>query len=161
MSFFFSPNRYCFLLQGLLVLRAVRSCLFAKHRVLASFKFLAKQTASSSICDQNYVYLLKWSVKISILSRDSCDMPVWLGHFLPSATPSVSLWLFSRGYSRDPCHQIFVRSLRAHTRGENCEHLPLIFIPSRNAMRLWKHSYGSGNRWNLQWQRWISSFVNV
>ena len=39
--------------------RSAAPSLFAKHRVLARLKFLAKQTTSSSICDQNYVYLLK------------------------------------------------------------------------------------------------------
>ena len=33
--------------------------LFAKHRVLAGLQFLAKQTASSSICDQKHLFSVR------------------------------------------------------------------------------------------------------
>ena len=33
--------------------------LFAKHRVLAGIQFLAKQTASCSICDQKHLFAVR------------------------------------------------------------------------------------------------------
>ena len=45
--------------------------LFAKHRFLAGIQFLAKQTASSSICDQKHLFTVVREVDIVVMVMHS------------------------------------------------------------------------------------------
>ena len=140
--------------------------LFAKHRVLAGLQFLAKQTASSSICDQNHAFTERVRHRghcHALSGRDisvTCCPSVGLGH------SRLQQPLFLACYFREVLHAIHVIKYLStlctwQWRGRqdpwgNCEHLPLIFIPQwLNALKFSsKHSYKSEHhRRNIKGQR--------